>query len=356
MLEALLPPSRREPLATAILGRQDIGRLLTMPECIAAVENAFQRHSLGDTIPPGLLGTHVDGGAFHVKTAGLRGVAAHGDVYAAKINANFPDNHRERGLPTIQGVIALFDATNGRVLALMDSAAITSVRTAAATAVAARYLAPAVARVTLCGCGEQGGQQLLALQCVRTLERAWVYDVDHDRARRFAAEMSMMLAVEITALEHLDDAARDTTIWITCTPSRRWFLGRAHVERGAFVAAVGADNPQKQEIEPELLAASAVVADVLEQSATIGDLHHALESGAMRREDVRAELADVASGKKKGRHSDDEIVVFDSTGTALEDVAAALMVYDRAIVARAGAFVDLSGSLTPVTGHEPVPA
>jgi ornithine cyclodeaminase/alanine dehydrogenase-like protein (mu-crystallin family) len=107
------------------------------------------------------------------------------------------------------------------------------------------------------------------------------------------------------------------------------------------VAAVGADNAEKQEIEPALLAGSAVVADVLEQCAAIGDLHHAIAAGLMRREDVRAELADVVSARKPGRLSPDEIVVFDSTGTALEDVAAAALVYQGARSSGAGITVDL---------------
>lgn len=106
------------------------------------------------------------------------------------------------------------------------------------------------------------------------------------------------------------------------------------------MAAVGADNPEKQEIEPELLAQSAVVADVLDQCATMGDLHHALAAGLMRRDDVRAELADIVSGRP-GRRSDDEIVVFDSTGTALQDVAAAALVYDRARATGAGLSIRL---------------
>src|SRR6185437_440143 len=127
-------------LSTAILGRQYIARILSMQDCIAAVEDVFVRHARGETISPDVLRSHVQGGGFHVKTAGLRNVANARDVYAAKINANLPGNPAQRGLPTIQGVVALFDATNGRVLALLDSVAITSLRTAAATAVAAKYL------------------------------------------------------------------------------------------------------------------------------------------------------------------------------------------------------------------------
>ena len=329
---------------TLIISRQDVVRVLRMPDCIDAVERAFASHARGATIPPGVLGTHVEGGGFHVKSAGLLESADGRPVFAAKVNANFPGNPDRHGLPTIQGVIALFDAADGRLLALLDSIEITSLRTAAATAVAAKYLAQDAGTVTICGCGEQSRHQLRALACVRSLERVLAFDVNADRATRFAADMAAELDLDVRVIREPGAAARETRIWITCTPARRWFLGRAHVAAGAFVAAVGADNPEKQEIEPELLAASVVVADVLEQCATIGDLHHALAAGLMRREDVRAELADVVSGREPGRRSANEIVIFDSTGTALQDVAAAALVYERALAARAGITVQLGAA------------
>ena len=106
---------------------------------------------------------------------------------------------------------------------------------------------------------------------------------------------------------------------------------------------MGADNADKQEIEPALLASSTVVADVLEQCATIGDLHHAIEDGVMTREDVHAELADIVAGHKARRRHADETIVFDSTGTALQDVAAAALVYRRALAEGVGMPVDLGG-------------
>jgi alanine dehydrogenase len=333
------------PAGTVVLTREDVRRLLGMRDCIDAVEHAFREHALGRAIAPGVLGTHVVGGGFHVKTAGLRGKDdSPPAVFAAKVNANFPQNPATNRLPTIQGVIALFDALDGRVLALLDSIEITSMRTAAATAVAARYLAlPDANIVTICGCGEQSRHQLRALVCVRPTERVMAFDIAPERAESFAREMSDELHIDVTAVRELGHATAAADIWVTCTPAHRWFLGRSHVRRGAFVAAVGADNPEKQEIEPELLAASAVVADVLDQCAAIGDLHHALDQGAMKRDDVRAELADVVSGRHPGRLTPDEIVVFDSTGTALEDVAAAALVYERALATGAGVLVDLGG-------------
>jgi alanine dehydrogenase len=160
---------------TLLLTRGDVAALLTLDECIAAVEHAFALQAEGKALGPGVLGLHVPGGGFHVKAAGLRLSRFY---VAAKLNANFPDNPA-RGLPTIQGVVVLSDGETGQPLALMDSMEITALRTGAATAVAARHLARPDARVaTIIGCGRQGRIQLAALARVRKLER--VYAVDRD--------------------------------------------------------------------------------------------------------------------------------------------------------------------------------
>ena len=331
---------------TLVLTRHDVRRLMSLDECIDAVEDAFRQHALGRSIPPGVLGSHVAGGGFHVKTAGLMGDQR--SVFVAKVNANFPGNPLRCGLPTIQGVIVLFDAIDGKPLAVLDSIEITSVRTAAASAVAARHLAREdAAVVTVCGCGEQGRSQLRALTRVRPIRRVLAFDTDLSKAEGYARELSVELDVDIKAVRELGTETHQSDIWVTCTTARRWFVGRDHVGPGALVLAVGADNDDKQEIEPALLAASTVVADVLDQCAAIGDLHHALEAGVMRREDVRAELADVVSGRRPGRRRPDEIIIFDSTGTALQDVAAAQLVYGRAVATGAGTYVDFAGSAAP---------
>src|SRR5512143_2564924 len=142
-----------------LLSRDDVAALLSLPDCIGAVEQVFARHARGELpMPPGALGAHVPGGGFHVKTAALPG---EGGYFAAKINANFPGNPATVGLPTIQGVITLFDLDTGRPLAVLDSIEITVLRTAAASAVAARHLARADAStVTILGCGNQGRSHL----------------------------------------------------------------------------------------------------------------------------------------------------------------------------------------------------
>jgi ornithine cyclodeaminase/alanine dehydrogenase-like protein (mu-crystallin family) len=291
-------------------------------------------------LEPGVLGTHVAGGGFHVKTSGVTSSRRH---FAAKINANFPGNRQLNGLPTIQGVIALFDASDGRLLSLMDSVEITALRTAAATAVAAEMLARREARaVTIIGCGVQGRSQLLALSRIRTLSRVTAYDADSRIADEYAREMSSVIDCSVEAAGDYRAAARESDIIVTCTPARSPVLGRTDVREGTFIAAVGSDNGDKQELDPALLASSKVVVDVLEQCATIGELNHAILAGVMRREDAYAELTDIVSGRRPARESEAEVVVFDSTGTALEDVAAASLVYERALAAGAGLRITLT--------------
>jgi len=302
---------------TLLLGRADVERLLPAGACIEAVEDAFREHALGKVPAPGILGMHAAKGSFHVKAGFL------GEYFAAKVNANFPSN---TGLPTIQGAVILFDATDGRPLAIMDSISITALRTAAASAVAAKYLARQECETILvCGCGGQAAAQLEALRRVRTPRRILAYDRDQSRAAAFAARFGGTLA------ENLAEAARSSDIIVTCTTASRYFITRAMIRPGAFIAAVGADSERKQEIEPRLLAEAKVVTDLTEQAARIGDLHHAIEAGVMSATGVHAELGEVIAGRKRGRESADEIIVFDSTGTGLQDVAAAIAVYQNAL-------------------------
>ena len=311
-----------------VLSRADVFELLSLHDCIDAVERAFRLHAEGKTLGPGVLGIPAEGGGFHIKAAGMLGERSY---FAAKTNGNFADNPRRHGLPTIQGAVVLADAGNGTLLAVMDSASVTALRTGAATAVAAKYLARRDAQTaTIVGCGVQGEIQLASIAAALTLRSAQVYDVDADRARDLAERASAKLARPVTAVTDLPRALRESDVCVTCTPSRRAFVTSADIAPGTFIAAVGADSETKQELEPDLVAAATLVVDVLEQCAEIGELHHALAAGVMDRTQVHAELGDVVAGRKPGRTRDDEITIFDSTGTALQDVAAAVAVYEKA--------------------------
>jgi alanine dehydrogenase len=328
--------------ATLFLTRSEVGSLLGLAECIDAVEEAFRLHAEGQSLRPGVLEALTAEGGFHIKAAGLR--LAGGDYFAAKVNANFPLNPGRFGLPTIQGVVVLCDAERGRLLAVMDSMELTALRTAAATGVAAKYLARPDSKVaTVCGCGVQGRAQLRALAQVLRIEKAYAFDGDRYRAEVFARELTGELQAEVMAVPNLRESVGASDIIVTCTPSQRPVLMRGDVRPGTFVAAVGADNPKKQEIDPALMASAKIVVDILEQCAAIGDLHHALGAGAVTVGDVHAELGEIVAGRKPGRTSAEEVFVFDSTGTALQDVAAAAVVYEKAIRAGVGVSLNLAG-------------
>ncbi len=325
-----------------VLSRRDVLDLLTLPDCIAAVEQAFRLHAEGRTLGPGVLGVPATDGGFHIKAAGL--VGPERSYFAAKTNANFPQNPQRFGLPTIQGTIVLADATNGVPLAIIESGSVTALRTGAATAVAAKFLARRDARTaTIVGCGVQGELQLAAIAAVLPLERAWVLDADYDRAASMATRASASLHLRVEAAKDLRAALRDSDVCVTCTPARGAFVMRADVTPGMFIAAVGADSQGKQELEPALVASGTLVVDVLEQCAEIGELQHALAAGLMTRSQVHAELADVVVGRHAGRTRVDEIIVFDSSGTALQDVAAAVAVYEKARATGRGSEVKLNG-------------
>jgi alanine dehydrogenase len=332
---------RRRAVSTIlILSRRDLEPLVPFADYVEAMAEAFRLHAAGRCAAPAPLHIAGEDGGFHVKGASLPLGAGY---VAFKTNANFPHNGRRAGLPTIQGAVLLMDARTGTPLALLDSIEITIKRTGAATALAARYLArPESTTATICGCGAQGRIQLQALLHVLPIRRVFAWDADAQAAAVYAEQMSDKHGIEVVAVGDLASATLVSDVIATCTTSSRPFLGSSAVRPGTFIAAVGADNPEKSELHPELMARAAVVADVLDQAVTMGDLHHAVAAGVMRKEDARAELGAVVSGAAPGRTRPEEIIVFDSTGTGIQDVAAAVRAYETALTRQCGSRIELA--------------
>ena len=326
---------------TLLLTRRDVASLLTIEDCVAAVERVFRMYGERKTSPPGMLGVHAHDGGFHIK-AGL--LELDRPYFAAKVNANFPQNSKRFGLPLIQGVIVLCDAANGCPLALMDSIEITIQRTGAATAVAAKYLARSDSEtLTICGCGNQGRVSLKALTNLFPIKTVFAYDNDTDQGQKFACETSEETGIRVEAVNDPKGAIVRSDIVVTCTPAKKFFVKQEWVRPGTFIAAVGADSEDKQELESTLLSQNRTVVDMVEQAATIGELHHAIEANLMTKGDVHAELGEVIAGRKPGRSSLDEVIIFDSTGMALQDVIVAAAVYEKAVDNGLGQSVDFGG-------------
>ncbi len=332
--------------ATLLLRRTEIRALLSLPAAIDAMAAAFRAHHFGRSFAPQLMHLDADGGEFHVKGGGLRRTNADaesgtGRAYVAlKANGGFFGNPA-RGLPSIQGLILLFDGGDGRLLAVFDSRDITAIRTGATTALAAKLLArPDATTLTLCGCGTQGRIHLEALTTVfPTLRKVHAWSRDPQRSAAFAQEASAALQLAIIPAEPggLRAALAESDLVVTCTPAQKPLFLPGDVRPGTFIGAIGADSPQKQELDARLVAESRLVTDLLEQCAHVGELHHALDAGLMQKKDVHGELGAIVAGAAAGGWRPDIVTVFDSTGTALQDTAAAVLVYQAAQARGVGA-------------------
>jgi ornithine cyclodeaminase/alanine dehydrogenase-like protein (mu-crystallin family) len=306
-----------------IITRRDIRRVMQPSDFLDAVDLGFRAGAIGKASSPHPMHLPVARGGFHAKGASI---SLDRDYVAVKINGNFPGNPSKFGLPTVQGAVLLSDGSNGALLAIIDSAEVTLRRTAAASALAARLLAsPESTTLLICGSGEQGRAHAEAIWEVLPIAKCLFWDRENESAEALAAELDGV------AVQDLSEAAGQADLIICCTTSRESYLELHMVRPGSFVAAVGADSPDKSEIAPLLMAAAKVVTDVTAQCAEMGDLHHAIEAGSMTQADVYTELGQLLTGEKAGRTSPDDIIIFDSTGTGLQDVAAAAAIYQRCI-------------------------
>lgn len=316
-------------MGTLVISGADVSRVLRMSDCVGAVETAFRMLGEGRAARPVVSSLRTADGGFHIKSALMS--FDERQYFVSKTNANYPANPSRHNLPTIQGTIVVHDATNGFPLAVMDSIEITAMRTAAATAVAAQYLAnPAAGSLALVGCGWQGLHHVRALALVRQLRSVSLFDTRETAARALATRVEEELDVPVRVADSPSDAAQAADIVVTCTTSNDFLLHAGDIGPGAFVAGVGVDAEHKRELSPDLLAVSHVIVDVLEQCVAFGDLHHAIDAGSMTTADVYAELGSIVAGATPGRSSPSEIFVFDSTGMALQDAATAVVVLDRA--------------------------
>lgn len=326
-----------------ILREPEIRALLDPRSCISAMEQAFAAYSTGRAQLPAVIHLEVpenavtgeaapqNRGEIHVKAGYLNG----GPYYAVKIVSGFPHNP-QLGLPANDGMIVVFDAHSGAPAAfLLDNGFITDFRTGAAGAVAAKYLARArISTVALVGTGVQARYQVEMLAIERNFNEVRVWGRDSDRARACAddlAKRSNIPACNFAVTESVRQAVDGADLVITVTASREPLVRGAWLKPGVTVIAVGSDGPEKQELDVDVLArADKVVADSIPQCLRLGEIHHAIERGAISKDNVYAELGEITAGLKPGRTSETEIIVCDLTGVGVQDVAAASLVMERA--------------------------
>jgi alanine dehydrogenase len=317
-----------------VLGREDLERLLAPADVIRAVEGAFREHAAGRarTLPRAVL-TMRGAGLFLAMVGSLPRQRALGTKLITVVGAN-----RGRDLPTVHATYLLTDPETGAPLALMEAGFLTAIRTGAASALAARYLARRDSKVVACfGAGIQARYQLLCLQAVLPVERVTVVGRSPERARAFADRMAHELGipVEVTRDRRAAVAGADLVTCATTSPTPV-FDGR-DVQPGTHVDAVGAFRPATREVDTGLVRRAHVVVDTYEGAwEEAGDVLIPIKAGAITRRHVRAELAELVARRKRGRTSRDEVTFFKSVGFALEDTATARLAYDRAVEANIG--------------------
>lgn len=321
---------------TLILNQADLRDCVGLDsDSLAVVENAFRLLATAAVAMPPILRLDVPehNGEVDVKTAYLPGVAH----FAIKVSPGFFDNPK-LGLPSLNGLMMLFSAQTGLADALLlDNGYLTAVRTAAAGAIAAKWLAREDAKVVaILGAGEQARLQLQALRLVREVREVRIWARDPAKARAMAAELD-----DARAVDSVDAALDGADIAITTTPCREPLIQPQHLRSGLHITAMGSDAEHKNEIAPAVLArVDAYVADRLSQTRVLGELNHAIAAGLVHAEDDFAELGQVIAGQRPGRTANDQITLCDLTGTGAQDTAIASLAYQRAVAAGKGLSFD----------------
>jgi ornithine cyclodeaminase len=324
-----------------IITHSRVVELLPMADCMEIVAQALADLSRGEGQQP-LRGGMLLPGRRGV-LAWMPGALAEGRPFGVKLLSVF-EEAPAMGLDSHQGGIMLFEPELGRPIALIEAGAVTAIRTAAVSAVATRILARRdCRRLAVLGSGIQARSHLEAMLEVRRIRSVVLWSRSADNARKLADWGSARLPVEITVVDDPDEAVRDADIVCTTTPAKEPILHGAAVRPGTHINAVGASVPSQREIDDEALRTVRLFTDrreSLENEA--GEYIHGLETGIIDRGHLLAEIGDLVNGDHPGRTSADEITLFRSLGIAVEDVAAAQLIYERAVQKGIGTEVDLS--------------
>jgi ornithine cyclodeaminase/alanine dehydrogenase len=311
-----------------ILSQQEVRSCLPMSDAIKAVTDAYKAFAMGQVEMPPVV--HLDVAKYRGEVDIKAGAAENFELIGMKIASGYYDNPK-LGLPPGFAVIILLDLKTSLPLAIMDGSYITAVRTGAAGAVAASVLARKdVRRVGVIGSGTQGRMQVLALNELYPLEQVKVFNINKTNSETYADEMSKRLNIEVQAVDTAKKAVSDVNVVVTAVPSKKAMVMDEWIEDGVHINAFGADGPGKQELDPKIMKRAKIVVDSLKQCRVIGEIQHALAQGLIQETDIHAEIGEILLGNKVGRETEDEITLFDSTGLAVQDIAAANVVYQLA--------------------------
>lgn len=311
-----------------VLTGEDVRQCLPMTEAIEVMRQAFISLSDGSAVAPQRLTIPLGQGGDRLLV--MPSHYPSGRAAGVKIVSIVGDNP-SRGIPLIHGMMAVIDAVDGTLAALMAAEDLTALRTGAASGLATQMLAREDATVLfLFGAGAQGRTQLEGVAAVRRLARAYVLDTSIDKAAAFAHDMSAMLGLEVVPVTSAD-ALGTANIICTATTSREPLFDNDAVAPGTHINAVGAYHPDMREIPGLLVRRAKVVVDFRAAALSeAGDLMMPIRDGLCGLDHIHAELGEVAAVTKPGRENEKEITLFKSVGNAVQDIAAAVRVLSSA--------------------------
>ena len=313
---------------TLILTKEDVMKVLNMADCINVVEKAFAELAKGSAILPLRTTIKTDDGISLYMPAYLK----ESQALACKVVTVYKNNPTKFQLPTTIGKVLLQNPTTGEVICIMDGSYLTAVRTGAASGVATKYLAKDKEgmKVSIFGAGIQAQMQLWAMKEVRKIFKALVYDVDTDKAKKFAEEMNLKLNLNVEVANSIDEMLQVDIICTATSSSIPLFDGSKLLE-GTHINAIGSHTPDARELDTETIKRSLFVGDSLEACFNeSGDIIIPLKEQAITHGHFYAELGEILIGKKQGRTNEKEITLFKSNGLAIQDAATAKLVYEKA--------------------------
>jgi len=320
-----------------ILSSEDIRQLVTMSECIAIMRTAFQELTAGRVEVPQRIS--MDHPQYHGASLFMPGYYPEKKQFGIKIVTLFRDNHK-KGLPLINGLMLIFNATNGLPIALLDAEYLTALRTGAASGLATDLLArPDASSVAIFGAGTQGVFQLEAVNEVRKIEKSFVLDPNVEKAQDFCKKMSKKLNLDI---EYAPDPSVVEKVDIICTatPAVHPVFDEFYVRPGTHINAIGSYKPDKTEIPPELVARSKIVVDYRPAAlCEAGEIVQAIKTGRITEDFIFAELGELLMNSENPRTSDLEITLFKSVGNAIQDLETAHFIIKRAQERKSGSYI-----------------
>lgn len=330
-------PKITEMPALTILTETELKEILQIDdEVVVCIEDSFRDLARGRVVLPPILHMEMPqaNGELDIKTAYMPGM----DCFAVKLAPGFFDNPK-RGLPSLNGLMVALNAETGLVeTLLLDNGYLTNLRTAAAGAVAAKWLAREDAsQIGILGAGVQAQMQLQALPLVRPVEGALLWARDMQKAKVCADALTELCKFPVNPCSDIDAVAASCDILVTTTATTTPLIEASQLKPGLHITAVGAGAPHKNEIAADALAAVDVyICDRQEQCALLGELHHALDAGVVKPDRRFGELGEVISGDMPGRMRDEAITLCDLTGIGTQDTAIVDLVRRRAKAVGAG--------------------